>query len=100
MTWRPVSYYANSCRSVLDIWFCLASGVNVQVAGGGWHSLGWRRGEWGLPTADGAFRGDATSRSTPNGHGAQGKKGTDGLGGLRSWILGIDVGVEIFGTKL
>ena len=50
MTWRPISYYANNGHSVSDIWFCLVSGVNVQVAGGRWHSLGWRRGEWGLPT--------------------------------------------------
>lgn len=28
------------------------------------------------------------------------RKGTNGLGWLQSWILGTDVGVEVFGTKL
>lgn len=50
--------------------------------------------------ADGAFKGDATSRSSPNGRGALAIKSINGLGRLQSWIWGTDVGVEVFGTKL
>lgn len=50
--------------------------------------------------ADGAFKGDTTSRSSPNSRGALAIKSINGLGGLQSWIWGTDVGVEVFGTKL
>lgn len=49
--------------------------------------------------ADGAFKGDATSRSSPNGHGALARKSINGLRLLQSWIWGMDVGVEVFGTN-
>lgn len=98
MTERPIPYYCNSCCCGLDIWYCLAFGLYVQVDGGiiPWDG-GEQRGDFLSKQLTKLTRVTPMLGPTPHSCGSQGKKECklSGVGMAAAWVCGAKVEIEI-----